>query len=100
MKQIYTRCYSIEDADALGHFIVGEKGYEGVQNDSYRYCRLMIEAAFKKNARHGREYVYVGVGIYMLVVGDCKKNMRKGGSMKFIEKERVFRNLISKENEL
>lgn len=95
MKKIYTRCYSIEDADALGHFIVGKKNYEGVQNDSYRYCRLEIEMSFNRNARHNKEFVYIGVNGYRLVVGYCKREMRNEGSMKFIEKERVFRNLLT-----
>ena len=99
MKKIYTRCYSIEDADALGHFICGKKGYEGVQNDSYRYCRLSIEIAFNRSARHHRAYVYIGVNGCQLVVGHCKRAMRRCGSMKFIEKERVFRNLLSIVNE-
>lgn len=95
MKKIYTRCRSIEEADALGHFIC-ERGYEGVQNDSYRYCRLSIEIAFKRNARHNREFVYIGVNGYRLVVGYCKRDMRREGSMKFIEKERVFKKLLSR----
>lgn len=41
MKRIYTLCNSEEEANALGHFIMS-KGYEGVQNDSYRYCDLQI----------------------------------------------------------
>lgn len=96
MKKIYTRCYSIEEADALGHFIYGEKGYEGVQNDSYRYCCLSMAVAFERNARHHRKYVYIGVNGYRLVVGYCKREMRREGSMKYIEKERVFRNLLSR----
>ncbi len=95
MKKIYTRCHSIEEADALGRFIVGEKGYEGVQNDSYRYCRLSIEIAFKRNARHRREYVYIGVNGGQLVVDYCKRGMIREGTMKFIEKERIFRKLLS-----
>lgn len=95
MKKIYTRCHTIEDADALGRFIVGDKGYEGVQNDSYRYCRLHIEIAFKRNARHNKEYVYIGVNGGLLVVDYSKRGMKRKGSMKFIEKERIFRKLLS-----
>lgn len=47
MKRIYTLCNSEEEANALGHFIMS-KGYEGVQNDSYRYCDLEIRFALKK----------------------------------------------------
>ena len=44
MRQIYTLCHFFEEANALGHFIMG-KGYEGVQNDSYRYCKEAIKWA-------------------------------------------------------
>ena len=95
MIVIYTKCASIEDADSLGHFIMS-KGYEGVQNDSYRYCRLMMESAFKENARHYRNYIFVGVNGYQLVVDTNKRAMRKKYSCKYIEKERVFRDLLSR----
>lgn len=38
MNNIFTICYSEEEANEIGHFILS-RGYEGVQNDSYRYCR-------------------------------------------------------------
>ena len=41
MNNIFTICYSEEEANEIGHFIMS-KGYEGVQNDSYRYCRESI----------------------------------------------------------
>ena len=41
MNNIFTICYSEEEANEIGHFIM-RKGYEGVQNDSYRYCREAI----------------------------------------------------------
>lgn len=47
MRQIYTLCHSFEEANALGHFIMG-KGYDGVQNDSYRYCKEAIKWALKR----------------------------------------------------
>lgn len=93
MKQIYTKCYSFEDANALGHFIMG-KGYEGVQNDSYRYCKEEIQWALKENKRHNRDYCFVGVNGGMMVVGKNKKEMRRKLSFKYIEKERIFRNLL------
>lgn len=95
MRQIYTLCRSLEEADALGHFIMG-KGYEGVQNDSYRYCKEAIEWALKENRRHHRDYCFVGINGGCMVVGKNKKEMRRKLSMKYIEKERVFRELLSK----
>ena len=50
MKRIYTLCNSEEEANALGHFIIS-KGYEGVQNDSYRYCDLEIRLALKRKQK-------------------------------------------------
>lgn len=94
MKHIYTKCYSFEEANALGHFIMS-KGYEGVQNDSYRYCEDHIKWALEDNRRHHRDYCFIGVNGYQLVVGKNKKEMRRKFSMKYIEKERVFRELLS-----
>ena len=51
MNNIFTICYSEEEANEIGHFIM-RKGYEGVQNDSYRYCREAIWWAFKETKRH------------------------------------------------
>lgn len=96
MRQIYTLCHSFEEANALGHFIMG-KGYEGVQNDSYRYCKEAIKWALKENARHHRDYCFIGVNGGRLVVGQNKKAMRRQLSMKYIEKERMFRELLSLE---
>lgn len=93
MNKIYTLCRSVEEADALGHFIMG-KGYEGVQNDSYRYCRLEIEWAIKENSRHHRNYCFVGVNGCQMVVGKNKREMRRKMSYKYIEKERIFRMLL------
>ena len=93
MKQIYTKCHSFEDANALGHFIM-RKGYEGVQNDSYRYCKEAIERALNENKRHYRDYCFVGVNGGVMVVGKSKKEMRRKLSFKYIEKERIFRELI------
>lgn len=94
MRQIYTLCHSLEEADALGHYIM-RKGYEGVQNDSYRYCKEQMEWALKHNHRHHRDYCFVGVNGCCMVVGKNKKEMRSKLSMKYIEKERVFRDLLT-----
>ena len=98
MRRIYTACHSIDDALALARFIVG-KGYEGVQNDSFRYCKICIEMAFEDNARHFREIVYVGVNYGQLVVGRTRRFMRKNGSLTYIEKQRVFKDKLTYEKE-
>lgn len=51
MNNIFTICYSEEEANEVGHFIMS-KGYEGVQNDSYRYCDTSIWFAFHEAERH------------------------------------------------
>lgn len=94
MRQIYTKCHSFEEANELGRLIMN-KGYEGVQNDSYRYCKEAIEWALKENNRHHRDYCFVGVNGGCMVVGKNKKEMRRKLSMKYIEKERMFRKLLS-----
>lgn len=93
MKQIYTLCHSFEEANALGLFIMS-KGYEGVQNDSYRYCKEEIRWSFKENIRHHRDYCFVGVNGCRMVVGKNKNEMRKQLSFHYIRKERIFRKLI------
>lgn len=93
VKQIYTQCHSFEDADAIGHFIMS-KGYEGIQNDSYRYCKEAIKMALKENGRHNRDYCFIGVNGGNMVIGRSKKEMRRKLSFKYIEKERVFRELL------
>lgn len=97
MRKIFTMCTSIEEADEIGHFIMS-KGYEGVQNDSYRYCREEMEFYLKRNrAVHNRNFVFVGANRDMMIVSYCKKIMKKMG-LKYIEKPRVFKELLE-ENE-
>lgn len=57
MKKIFTIAYSEEEANEIGHFIMS-KGYEGVQNDSYRYCDLAIKTAMKQNNAHHIDCIY------------------------------------------
>lgn len=95
MKKIYTQCFSVEEADAIGHFVMS-KGYEGVQNDSYRYCLMSIKSALNSNLRHNRGYCFVGVNGGQLVVGATKRSMRRNGSMRFIEKQRVFMDKLAR----
>lgn len=66
MKNIFTIAYSEEEANVIGHFIMS-KGYEGVQNDSYRYCREKIWWTFKQAKKHHIDFIYVGVNSYQLV---------------------------------
>lgn len=92
MKRIFTSAYSIEEANEIGHFIMS-KGYEGVQNDSYRYCDTAIKAAMHHNIAHHKDCIYVGVSCDRMVVSCDKRALRRKG-MKFIEKKRIFYKLL------
>ena len=94
MDNIFTICYSEEEANEIGHFIM-RKGYEGVQNDSYRYCREAIWRAFKEAKRHHSCFIYVGVRDCQMIVSRTKRGLRRNG-LKYIEKKRMFYNLLSR----
>ena len=91
-KNLFTVSYSDEEANEIGHFIMS-KGYEGVQNDSYRYCRESIRYAFSESERHHRRYIYIGCSKGRMVVATSKKVLRKEGA-KYIEKKRMFYKLL------
>lgn len=95
MKNIYTKVYSIKEADDLGHFIVRDMGYEGVQNDSYRYCRQSMEWAFRENKEKGIYHIYIGVNTYNLVVGKNARDMHNQGCSKFIENVNNFKSSVT-----
>lgn len=94
MNKIFTIAYSEEQANEIGHFIM-RKGYEGVQNDSYRYCDIMINACLRENRKHHRDHIYVGVNGYQMVVAKTKRGLRRNG-LKYIEKKRKFYELLSR----
>ena len=97
MKRIFTIAYSEEEANEIGHFIMG-KGYEGVQNDSYRYCREEIWYAFKQNNRHHTDYIFIGCTGSQIIISKSKRRLRRKG-LKYIEKKRKFYDLLSMWNE-
>lgn len=92
MNKIFTVCYSEEEANEIGHFIMS-KGYEGVQNDSYRYCRETIRFDFSEAKRHHRDCIYIGCNGGSMVVAHNKRVLRRKG-LKFIEKRRMFYELL------
>lgn len=95
---IFTEAHSVEEANEIGHFIMS-KGYEGVQNDSYRYCDLEIKTAFIHNKAHHKDCIYVGVGHYSMIVSYNKRGLKRRG-LKFIEKKRMFYKLLSRSIEI
>lgn len=94
MKNIFTICYSREEANEVGHFIMS-KGYEGVQNDSYRYCDMCIQFALRENNYHNIDHIYVGVHGGQMIIAQNKRCLRKKG-LKYIEKKRMFYELLSR----
>ncbi|RGM79664.1 hypothetical protein DXB90_18325 [Phocaeicola vulgatus] len=92
MKCCFTICYSEEEANEVGHFILS-RGYEGVQNDSYRYCRDAIRFAFADANRHHRGCIYVGCNGGNMIVSHSKRILRRKG-LKYIEKKRMFYELL------
>lgn len=97
MNNIFTICYSEEEANEIGHFIM-RKGYEGVQNDSYRYCREAIRWAFRQAKRHHSNCIYIGVRGCQMIVSKNKRRLRRN-RLKYIEKKRIFYNLLSSYSE-
>ena len=94
MNNIFTICYSDEEANEIGHFILS-RGYEGVQNDSYRYCREAIWWAFKQAKRHHLNCIYVGVAGCQMTVSKAKGGRRRN-CLKYKVKSRMFYKLQSK----
>lgn len=94
MKNIFTVCYSEDEANEVGHFIMS-KGYEGVQNDSYRYCDTAIWSRFQKATKHHSNCIYVGVRGCQMIVSQTKRGLRRNG-LKYIEKKRKFYELLNK----
>lgn len=94
LNNIFTIAYSREEANEIGHFIMS-KGYEGVQNDSYRYCDMMIQFALRENSEHNIDHIYVGVCGFQMCVAKTKRGLRRKG-LKYIEKKRVFFNLLKR----
>lgn len=74
MKNIFTKCNNYEQANELGQYIV-RYGYEGLYNDSYRYCAESIRDELKANSKEGKPFLYVGVRSYALKIGKTKEDM-------------------------
>lgn len=98
IKNIFTIAYSEEEANEIGHFVMS-KGYEGIQNDSYRYCKDKIWWEYKESKRHNFNYIYIGAGSTQLVISRTKRRLRRRG-FKYVEKKRMFYKLLSRCNEL
>ena len=59
-------------------------GYEGVQNDSLRYCDLRLECSLKQVSE-----ACIGISGCCMVIHKCKRRL-KGKGYIYYEKPRVF----------
>ena len=96
MRNIYTPCYSIDEANEIGHFVMS-KGYEGVKNDSYRYCDFWIKFSFNENLRHHNGIVYIGVSGCSMLIGKSNKYMKRYGSRP-VKNSILFKKLLERYN--
>lgn len=64
-------------------------------NVSYRYCRDVIRWAFKQANRHHSCFIYVGVAGCQMIVSNNKRKLRRN-RLKYVEKKRMFYNLLSR----
>lgn len=89
MKNCYTKCTDYKEAVALGRFIVGVKNYEGIYNDSFRYCASHIFCLFREAG-----HIYVGVNGASLVAETSEEEMRRKGSHTFISSVEEFKSKL------
>lgn len=80
-KRMKVRVYTLDEAEALMADMM-VRGYEGVQNESYRYCRESAEAALKSGCCY---ICNTGGSIYVANGHDPRrKNFLEVSKSKFI----------------
>lgn len=80
-KRMKVRVYTLDEAEALMADMM-QRGYEGVQNESYRYCKESAEAALKSGCCY---ICNTGGSIYVANGHDPKrKNFLDVSKSKFI----------------
>lgn len=94
MKNIFTIVYAEEKANEASRFIMSKR-HEGVQNDSYRYCREMIRRCITENKRHDINYIYVGTSGPQMIVSVTKRRLKRKGPT-YIEKKIKFHELLNR----
>lgn len=65
-------------------------GYEGVQNDSLRYCDTTLKYVLDK-----QKIVCIGTNGGQILISKCKRRLR-GKGLKYYEKPRIFVQKIKK----
>ena len=88
-KDIKVRAYTLKEAEEIMKFCL-RNGYEGVQNDSYRYCKDMA-----KNALHkGVCYICVRNGGFGNIIV-CDTHYKKNKSYTELSKSKFFNVLLN-----
>lgn len=89
IKKIKVRAYTLKEAEEIMKFCL-RKGYEGVQNDSYRYCKESAAYALKK----GICFICVhNSGSSRIIV--CDTHWRKHRQFKELSKSKFMEKLTS-----
>lgn len=92
MEHIFTAAYSEEEVKEIWHFIMS-KCYGGEKDDSFSNCATSIRAIIAHNKAHHKDCIYIGVSRYRMVVACEKRALRRAG-FKYIEKKRIFYELL------
>lgn len=59
-------------------------GYEGVQNDSLRYCDVILKSVLDKH-----KIACIGTNGSQILISKCKRRLR-GKGLKYYEKPRIY----------
>ena len=88
MSRIKVRAYTLKEAEDIMKFCL-RQGYEGVQNDSYRYCKLSASNALQK----GTCFICVYNGGFGNIIV-CDTHWRKHRQYKELSKSKFKEILI------
>lgn len=88
MTKIKVRAYTLKEAEEIMLFCLGQ-GYEGVQNDSYRYCKESASYRLKKGAC----FICVHNGVFGNIIV-CDTHWRKHRQYKELSKSKFKEILI------
>lgn len=88
MTNIKVRAYTFKEAEEIMKFCL-RQGYEGVQNDSYRYCKLSAYNALQK----GTCFICVNNGSFDNIIV-CDTHWSKHRQYKELSKSKFKETLI------
>ena len=88
LKKIKVRAYTLKEAEEIMRFCLSQ-GYEGVQNDSYRYCKSSAQYALRK----GICFICVENGAFCNI-HVCDTHWRKHRAFKELSRSRFEQTII------